>query len=226
MNRVFRTIRILMLGSVPALMLLSGCNSHKQPRAEKTLFTLMPESLTHAGFINHLDYDEQLKKKFNIYTYRNFYNGGGVAIGDVNNDGLMDLFLTSNMGPNVLYLNLGDFEFEDISVRAGIQGQGEWSTGVSLADVNGDGWTDIYICNSGNVEGSERRNELYINNGDLTFTEKAAEYGINDGGYSTHGAFFDYDKDGDLDLYLLNNSFKAIGSFDLQENQRLVRDSI
>ncbi len=226
MNRVTRTIRFAWVFLLPVLMLIPGCNPEKSPRVKDPLFTLMPESKTHAGFINHLDYDEQLKKKFNIYTYRNFYNGGGVAIGDVNNDGWMDLFLTSNMGPNVLYLNRENFEFEDISVQAGIEGHGEWSTGVSLADVNGDGWTDIYICNSGNVEGSERDNELYINNGDLTFTERAAEYGINDGGYSTHGAFFDYDKDGDLDLYLLNNSFKAIGSFNLQENQRLIRDTI
>jgi hypothetical protein len=226
MNRLIRSIHLTLLATVPLLMLFSGCNPDKEPKAKQPLFTLMPESVTHAGFINHLDYDEQLKKKFNIYTYRNFYNGGGVAIGDVNKDGLMDLFLTSNMGPNVLYLNRGDFEFEDISIQAGIEGHGEWSTGVSLADVNGDGWTDIYICNSGNVEGSERANELYINNGDLSFTERAEEYGIGDGGYSTHGAFFDYDKDGDLDLYLLNNSFKAIGSFNLQENQREIRDSI
>jgi hypothetical protein len=186
----------------------------------------MSASYTGADFVNELDYDEQLKRKFNIYTYRNFYNGGGVALGDVNNDGLIDIFLTSNMGPNVLYLNRGKFKFEDISDQAGISGHGEWSTGASIADVNGDGWTDIYVCNSGNVAGDERHNELYINNGDLTFTECAAEYGINDPGYSTHGAFFDYDRDGDLDLYLLNNSFKAIGSFNLSDNQRLVRDPI
>jgi hypothetical protein len=203
-----------------------ACGQQTGDRSGNHLFTLMPASTTHADFINHLDYDEQLKKKFNIYTYRNFYNGGGVALGDVNNDGLIDIFLTSNMGPNVLYLNKGIFEFEDISRRAGITGKGQWSTGVSLADVNGDGWIDIYVCNSGNVAGDEKRNELYINNGDLTFSEQAEDYGINDPGYSTHGAFFDYDKDGDLDLYLLNNSFKAIGSFSLKDNQRLVRDSI
>ncbi|MEN8228184.1 MAG: VCBS repeat-containing protein [Bacteroidota bacterium] len=207
-------------------LFLNACSKSKMEESVSQLFTLMPSSVTHAGFINHLDYDEQLKKKFNIYTYRNFYNGGGVALGDVNNDGLMDLFLTSNMGSNVLYLNKGGLEFEDISDRAGIAGHGEWSTGVSLADVNGDGWTDIYVCNSGNVEGDERHNELYINNGDLTFSEQASAYGINDAGYSTHGAFFDYDKDGDLDLYLLNNSFKAIGSFDLKDNQRFIRDPI
>ncbi len=209
-----------------ALLLTFSCDQKLGEISDDQLFTLMPESYTGAGFINHLDYDEQLKKKFNIYTYRNFYNGGGVALGDVNNDGLMDIFLTSNMGSNVLYLNKGDFKFEDISDLAGIGGDGEWSTGASLADVNGDGWTDIYVCNSGNVEGDERHNELHINNGDLTFTESASQYGINDHGYSTHGAFFDYDRDGDLDLYLLNNSFKAIGSFNLSSNQRLVRDSI
>ena len=207
-------------------LIIYACCKQTGNRPGNQLFTLMPVSVTHADFVNQLDYDEQLKKKFNIYTYRNFYNGGGVALGDVNNDGLIDIFLTANMGPNVLYLNRGDLEFEDISSRAGITGRGQWSTGVSLADVNGDGWTDIYICNSGNVESDDRLNELYINNADLTFSEKAEEYGINDPGYSTHGAFFDYDKDGDLDLYLLNNSFKAIGSFKLEDNQRLVRDSI
>ncbi len=221
-----KTLKILPVVLLPALLIMLSCSRNAGIDPGDQLFTLMPESYTGAGFVNQLDYDEQLKKKFNIYTYRNFYNGGGVALGDVNNDGLMDIFLTSNMGPNVLYLNKGDFKFEDISERTGTGGHGEWSTGVSLADVNGDGWSDIYVCNSGNVDGDERHNELYINNGDLTFTESAAAYGINDPGYSTHGAFFDYDRDGDLDLYLLNNSFKAIGSFNLSENQRLLRDPI
>ena len=207
-------------------LIIFGCGKKTVKEFENHLFTLLPASVTNAGFINHLDYDKQLKNKFNIYTYRNFYNGGGVGLGDVNNDGLIDIFMTSNMGSNVLYLNKGNFEFEDISVQAGIEGKGQWSTGVSFADVNGDGWIDIYVCNSGNVEGDERHNELYINNGDLTFSEKAKDYGLGNNGYSTHAAFFDYDKDGDLDLYLLNNSFRAIGSFNLVENQRLIRDSI
>jgi hypothetical protein len=195
-------------------------------QAGNHLFTLMPSSITHADFINKLDYDTQLKKKFNIYTFRNFYNGGGVALGDINNDGLIDIFMTSNMGTNKLYLNKGNFEFEDISEKAGIEGKG-WSNGVSFADVNGDGLLDIYVCKSGNEEGVPKHNELYINNGDLTFTEKAKEYGIDEPyGNSTEGVFFDYDKDGDLDLFLLKNYPKAIGSFNLKDNQRLVRDSI
>ena len=190
------------------------------------LFTLMPVSVTHADFVNKLDYETQLKKKFNVYTFRNFYNGAGVALGDINNDGLMDIFMTSNMGTNKLYLNKGNFEFEDISKKAGIEGKG-WSTGVSFADVNGDGLTDIYVCKSGNEAGAKNHNELYINNGDLTFTEKAKEYGIDESsGNSTDGVFFDYDKDGDLDLFLLKNFPKAIGDFNLKENQRLVRDSV
>jgi enediyne biosynthesis protein E4 len=206
------------------MLLVVGCD--RKQGGTDPLFTLLPASVTHAGFVNHLDYDKQLKTKFNIYTYRNFYNGGGVALGDINNDGLIDIFLTSNMGTNALYLNKGNFVFEDISASAGIEGTGQWSTGVSFADVNGDGWTDIYICNSGNVAGDDRRNELFINNGNMTFTEKAAGYGLDDNGYSTHAAFFDYDKDGDLDMYLLNNSSRAIGSFNMKENQRNVRDSV
>jgi hypothetical protein len=194
-------------------------------QSENHLFTLIPASLTHADFINKLDYDTQVRNKFNVYTFRNFYNGAGVALGDVNNDGLIDIFMASNMGANKLYLNKGNFEFEDISLKAGIIGEG-WSTGVSFADVNGDGLTDIYVCKSGNVYGIQSRNELYINNGDLTFIEKAKEYGIDEQGNSTQGVFFDYDKDGDLDLFLLKNFPKAIGDFNLKENQRLVRDSV
>jgi enediyne biosynthesis protein E4 len=192
----------------------------------KHLFTLLPSSLTHADFVNELDFEKQLKEKFNIYTFRNFYNGGGTAIGDVNNDGLPDIFMTSNMGRNVLYLNKGNFEFEDITAKAGVESKGQWSTGVSFADVNGDGWLDIYICNSGNFKGENNRNKLYINNGNLTFTEQAAKYGIEGSGNSTQGVFFDYDRDGDLDLFLLNNYAKAIGSFTMQKNLRDVRDSL
>ena len=217
--RYTRSLKVLFWLVVPVF--ISACNKQHANQ----LFSLLPNSKTHADFINHLDYAEQLKTKFNIYTYRNFYNGGGVGLGDINNDGLIDIFMTANMGANKLYLNKGDFNFEDISASAGIEGKGNWSTGVCMADVNGDGLTDIYICHSGNMEGDDKRNELYINNGDLTFTEEAGKYGIDDGANSTNAVFFDYDKDGDLDLYVLNNSSKAIGSFDLKDNQRVVRDS-
>ncbi|HAM09496.1 MAG TPA: hypothetical protein DCP74_04280 [Bacteroidales bacterium] len=216
---------IIIISGFLIFLIITGCGSHNRKSGNK-LFTLMPASVTKAEFINHLDYDTQLKIKFNIYTYRNFYNGGGVALGDVNNDDLIDIFMTSNMGSNVLYLNKGNFNFEDISKTAGIEGKGNWSTGVSFADVNGDGWTDIYICNSGNLEGDDRRNELYINNSDLTFSEQAHEYGLDDPAYSTHGIFFDYDEDGDLDMYLLNNSSRAIGSFNIRDNQRFMRDTL
>lgn len=191
----------------------------------KYLFTLMPASYTRADFNNKLDYETQLRGKFNVYTFRNFYNGAGVALGDINNDGLIDIFMASNMGTNVLYLNKGNFRFEDISSKAGIEGEG-WSTAVSFADVNGDGLKDIYVCKSGDANDVQCCNELFINNGDLTFTERAGEYGIDERGNSTQGVFFDYDKDGDLDLYLLKNFPKAIGSFNLKENQRFVRDTL
>ncbi len=220
----FRT-PLLNLIWIPVLLLFISCGKEANNRKGDHLFTLMPASVTHADFSNSLDFEKQLKSKFNIYTFRNFYNGGGAALGDINNDGLIDIFMASNMESNVLYLNKANFEFDDISVQAGIQGEG-WTTGISFADVNGDGWLDIYVCKSGNASGIQSRNELYINNGDLTFSEQAAEYGINEQGNSTQGVFFDYDKDGDLDLYLLKNFPKAIGSFDLQINQRSIRDSL
>lgn len=171
-------------------------------------------------FVNKLSFDSE----FNIYTYRNFYNGAGVAIGDINNDGLLDIYFTANMQPNRLYLNEGNLQFRDITGSAGVEGTKAWSTGVSMADVNGDGLIDIYVCNSGDVKGDNKQNELFINNGDLTFTERAEEYGVADRGFSTHAAFFDYDRDGDLDLYILNNSYQAIGSFNLRKNERPKRD--
>lgn len=127
--------------------------------------------------------------EFNIYTYRNFYNGGGVGIGDFNNDNLVDIYLTGNQSKNKLYLNKGNLKFEDITEKAGVDGTKAWSTGVAIADVNGDGWLDIYVCNSGDVKGDDKENELFINNGDLTFTERAAEFGLADKGFTTHAVF-------------------------------------
>lgn len=189
---------------------------------ENALFVSIDSDDSGVRFENKLTFDQE----FNIYTYRNFYNGGGVALGDVNNDGLIDIYLSANRAPNKLYLNKGDFIFEDITDKAGVAGTKAWSTGVSMADVNGDGWLDIYVCNSGDVKGDSKENELFINNGDLTFKESATEYNVADRGFTTHAAFFDYDKDNDLDLYILNNSYQAIGSFNLRKNERPKRDSL
>jgi hypothetical protein len=175
---------------------------------EDTLFEELPADQTGIDFVNR----SLEKKEFNIFNYRNFYNGGGVAIGDVNNDGLSDLFVTSNFEDNKLYLNKGEMKFEDITVKSGIVGKKFWSTGVTFADVNGDGLMDIYVCNSGSRD--QRGNQLYINQGIKggvpTFKDQAKEAGLEDGGFSTHAAFFDFDRDGDLDMYLLNNSFTPI----------------
>ncbi|AXT62553.1 CRTAC1 family protein [Aquimarina sp. AD10] len=175
---------------------------------KNTLFTKVSSESTNIDFINQVHNE----KDFNIFKYRNFYNGGGVAIGDINNDGLPDVYLTANRKENKLYLNKGDFKFEDITTSANIKGKNAWSTGVVMVDINADGLLDIYVCNAGNVEGDDQKNELFINNGDLTFTEKAAQYNLADSGFTTHAAFFDYDLDGDLDVYLLNNSFIPVSS--------------
>lgn len=186
------------------------------------VFELMNNEAIGVDFSNDLAYDAD----FNVYKYRNFYNGGGVGIGDVNNDGLMDVYLISNQTANKLYLNKGNFEFEDITEKAGVGGQKSWSTGVSFVDINNDGLIDIYVCNSGDIKGDNKENELFINQGNLTFKESATEYQLNDKGYTTHANFFDYDKDGDLDVYILNNSYQAIGSFNLRKNERPKRDEL
>ncbi len=204
------------------LIFFFGCISGKKESQPLKLFSLLDQDQTNIDFSNDLKFSED----FNIYTYRNFYNGGGVGLGDFNNDGLLDIYLISNMESNRLYLNKGGFKFEDITKKSKTGGRRAWSTGVSIADVNGDGLADIYVCNSGDVKGDDRKNELFINNGDLTFTEAAEDYGLADTGFSIHGVFFDYDRDGDLDMYLVNNSYRAIGSFDLQDNKRMDRDSL
>jgi len=141
------------------LSLLLDLYSCSNKSETNPLFQKMTPEQTNIHFSNKLSYD----RNFNIYTYRNFYNGGGVAIGDINNDSLPDLFFTANMESNKLFLNKGNLKFEDITEKAGIGKKGKWSTGVSMADVNGDGLLDIYICNSGDIKGDDRENELYIN---------------------------------------------------------------
>ncbi|MFB6230680.1 MAG: VCBS repeat-containing protein [Salinibacter sp.] len=221
---------------VVMVVLLSGCGgSTEGPTRSKserapappgsTLFTKLPSSHTNVDFTNRIEYT----KNTNVFTYRNYHNGGGVAIADLNNDGLQDLYFTANQKDNRLYLNEGDWWFRDVTDAAGVAGQRAWSTGVTIVDVNGDGWLDIYVCNSGDLPDDDRRNELFINqgtddNGVPQFEEKAEEYGVADEGYSTHASFFDYDHDGDLDLYLLNNAFTPISTFDLRNTQRSTRD--
>jgi enediyne biosynthesis protein E4 len=174
----------------------SGCKNVK----DKPLFELIENS--GIRFENNV-VDGRLD---NSFLFRNFYNGGGVAIGDINNDGLADVFLTSNMGSNKLFLNKGNFNFEDITDKGGFRQDSMWSTGVVFVDINNDGWLDIYVCNSGHMSDGHRKNKLYINNHDLTFTESAAQYGLDISAYTTQVSFFDYDNDGDLDCFMINNS--------------------
>src|SRR5690606_12712736 len=183
-------------------------DKEQEQEQKETLFTLVSSEQSGIDFINTIEN----QKDFNIFKYRNFYNGGGVAIGDINNDGLPDIYLTANMDQNKLYLNKGDFKFEDITVQAGVGGNKPWSTGVTMADVNGDGLLDIYVSNAGNMEGNNHNNDLYINNEDLTFTERAEEFNLAESVFTTHTVFFDYDKDGDLDAYILNNSNIPVSS--------------
>ncbi len=184
--------------------------------ADTHLFTKLSPAYTGVNFENRLKETED----FNVFTYRNFYNGGGVAAADLTGDGLPELVLTSNQGGPRLYLNLGNFRFRDITKAAGInfKGSGSWATGVTIADVNGDGLLDVYVCYAGNGPPALRANELYINQGVGSdgiphFREMAKEYGVADEGYSTQAVFFDYDRDGKLDLLVINNSPRPVSSF-------------
>lgn len=213
----FKTKLILL-----AVLLIISCIPDK--KMEETdlaepekLFSLLPSEKTGIDFVNTVIN----QKNFNIFKYRNFYNGGGVAIGDINNDGLPDIYLTGNMVPNKLYLNKGGFKFEDITESAGVTGDKPWSTGVTIVDVNNDGLLDIYVSNAGNMEGNNHHNELFINNGDLTFTERAEEFNLANTGFTTHATFFDYDKDGDLDVYILNNSNVPVSSLGYAEQREI-----
>ncbi len=176
---------------------LFSCNK------EKTLFQKLSPENSGITFTNNVTESE----KENILNYEYFYNGGGVASGDFNNDGLVDLYFTGNQVDNKLYLNKGTLRFEDITEKSGTSGRKDgWKTGVSLVDINADGWLDIYLCYSGLRDSTLRKNQLFINNHNLTFSEKATEYGLDDSGYSTQAAFLDYDLDGDLDCFLLNHN--------------------
>ena len=178
-------------------------------KKEPQLFTTVPSNETGIFFQNKVESSDSI----NILQYLYFYNGGGVAIGDINNDGLQDVYFSSNRGENKLYLNKGSFQFEDITQQAGVGGKGNWKTGVTMADVNGDGLLDIYVCEVGKYANLIGKNELFINNGNLTFTEKATDYGLDVEGFNTQASFFDYDKDGDLDMFLVNHSVHSTESY-------------
>ena len=191
-----------------AIGILGACNEKTEP-STPPLFELMDSGYTTVTFNNQLsDTDD-----FNILEYLYYYNGGGVALGDLDNDGLTDIYFSANQGANKLYRNLGDMKFEDITESAGVRGDGDWSTGVTMADVNGDGYLDIYLSQLGDYKSVKGKNQLFINNGDLSFTDKASEYGLDFQGFSTQASFFDYDNDGDLDMYLLNHAVHTRRSY-------------
>ncbi|AMR31078.1 RNA-binding protein [Mucilaginibacter sp. PAMC 26640] len=196
-----------------------GCkrnNPTGETAKENTLFTLLPSEKTHIDFANTLT--EGLNT--NVLMYEYFYNGGGVAIGDVNGDGKQDIYFTGNMTDNKLYLNKGSMQFEDVTTSAGVTGRpGPWKTGVTMADVNGDGKIDIYVCYSGKIGPAKRKNQLFINLGNDAkglpqFEDQAAKFGLDFPSFSTQAYFFDYDRDGDLDLLLVNHNPQRISSLD------------
>ncbi len=200
------SLRVLML------VMLAGCSSKK--RMEHPLFEVLDSKRTGLNFSNNLSYN----KDFNLFKYIYFYNGSGVGAGDFNNDGLIDLFFGSNQHENKLYLNEGNLKFKDVTQAAHIPQDGGWSTGISVVDINNDGLLDIYICRVGNYEVLHSKNQLLINqgvdkNGVPQFIDKAHEYGLDFSGFSTQAAFFDYDGDGDLDMFLLNHSVHENGTF-------------
>src|SRR5688572_24408466 len=192
-----KKIHIIYLSAV--ILFALSCNR------KESLFTSLSSSDTNIDFTNKLEEREL----FGILYYLYYYNGGGVATGDINNDGLTDIYFSANsLGKNKLYLNKGNFEFEDITEKAGVAGTADWCTGVTMADVNADGYLDIYVSSVNNAHRLTGANQLYINNRNNSFTESAALYGLNFSGFTTQSAFFDYDHDGDLDCYLLNQSHK------------------
>jgi hypothetical protein len=203
---------------LPCLCILLFSLSILAQNPRKTLFKAVPSAESGINFTNALRESPVL----NIITYEYYYNGGGVGLGDFNNDGLIDIYLSANMQPGKLYLNKGNLKFEDITAKAGVAAKKGWKTGVSVADVNGDGYQDIYLSFSGPVDRERRTNQLYINNGNLTFTEKAAVMGVSDSGYSSQAVFFDYDRDNDLDLFVINHNNKNLRNFDASFVKKMI----
>ena len=209
MSNLFNRLVVIIF----SLVVYTSCQTGQTENQDTQLFRLLPADETGIHFNNRVEDT----KEFNIFKYRNFYNGAGVAIGDVNHDGHPDIFFTSNQHENQLYINKGNWKFEEVASKSGLTSIHHWHTGVSMVDINGDGWLDIYVCNGGDVKGDDRANELYINQKDGTFKEEAHAYGLDDHGISTQAIFFDYDHDGDLDCFVLNNSNKSVESFGLSK---------
>ena len=208
-------------------ILILGCTKKEDNTSVEDVTTDIAAFNTIDSKVSAIDFSNDLVDTgdLNIIEYLYYYNGGGVAMGDINNDGLDDIYLTANQKPDKLYLNLGDLKFKDISLKSGISQESTWSTGVTMSDVNNDGFIDIYVCKVGNYKSLKAHNELYINNGDNTFKEQSEAYGLNFSGLSTQASFFDYDNDGDVDMYLLNHSVHTPYSYG-NTNLRLKPDSL
>ena len=205
------------------LFSLIACNKKIDDPSPEKLFTLLDSSVTGINFSNDLRENENA----NVMMYEYFYNGGGVAAADFNNDGLIDLYFSSNMGENKFYLNKGDFKFEDITIKSNASGRnGPWKTGVNAVDINADGLMDIYLCYSGNMPAPKRANQLFINkgikNGLPVFEDEAALYGLAGTAFSNHSYFLDYDKDGDLDMLLLNHNPKNLPVLTVEGAKKLI----
>ena len=209
------TFKIQIVASL--LMLLFACKESDVKNDEvisDSLFTLLPNNHTNITFKNFIEENG----KFNVLYYYYAYNGGGVAIGDINNDGLQDIYFTSNQQSNKLYLNKGNFSFDDITEKALVSDAEGWSTGVNMIDINNDGWMDIYVCKSASIDNENlRKNKLFINQKDGTFKEEARKWGLDNNGFSIQSYFFDYDKDGDLDMFLINHREDFLNSLNLEK---------
>ncbi|RXG32374.1 VCBS repeat-containing protein [Leeuwenhoekiella marinoflava] len=202
--------------AVVLLLLICSCADDRIAKKEtsaETLFTLVSNDQTGIHFKNTV----VETSAFNILNYYDMYNGGGVALADFNNDELIDIYFTSNQESNKLYINKGDFQFEDVTDKAGVQDTEGWTTGVTAIDINNDGWMDLYVCKSASIASDRlRTNKLFINQKDGTFKEEAQQWGLADDGYSIQSYFFDYDNDGDLDMYLINHRNDFLNSVDLK----------